>query len=189
MSHQRDYKAEYQRRIASAAKRGLSRSQGRGHARVGEAPIKPPSAVPDSRLEDALKELRKSHNQTLAAKSVGVSPERLRRYLGESVELTGRGRTLKITDNREREMTVITNGEFRELVLRDFDQSSINGRHRAAFKSFINTADSTFLEPFEGLSVIDAKGKSHPLETDPNVLFRLAAAGSEVFHEIYRLII
>ena len=28
----------------------------------------------------------------------------------------------------------------------------------------------------------------HPLETDPNTLHRLASAGSEVFHEVYRLV-
>jgi hypothetical protein len=44
------------------------------------------------------------------------------------------------------------------------------------------------LLPFEGRSVTDAKGEAHPLETDPNALYRLAAAGSELFHEIYRLV-
>jgi hypothetical protein len=35
-SRTRDYKAEYRRRITSAFKRGLTRSQARGHAKRGE---------------------------------------------------------------------------------------------------------------------------------------------------------
>jgi len=188
MPRQRDYKAEYQRRIASAVKRGLSRSQARGHARTGEATIKSRPAATDSKLEAALKELRKSGNQAAAAKSAGVSPERLRRFLRENALIEGRGRTLKISDHRNRDMLVLSNGEAREMRLRDFDQASLNGRHLAAVRSFLNSNDRDFLAEFEGKSVIDAKGKDHPLETDPNTLHRLAAAGDAVFHEIYRLI-
>lgn len=189
MHRQRDFKAEYQRRIANAAKRGLSRSQARGHARTGEATIKSRPLASDRKLEAALKELRKSRNQTLAAKSAGVSSERLRRFLRDNALIEGRGSTLKISDNRNRDMMVLSDGEARELRLRDFDQASLNGRHLAAVRNFLNSNDRDFLTEFEGQSVIDAKGKAHPLETDPNTLHRIAAAGDAVFHEIYRLII
>ena len=189
MTRQRDHKAEYQRRIASAAKRGLSRSQARGHARTGEAPIKSRPAASDHKLEAALRELRKSGNQAAAAKSVGVSPERLRRFLRDNALIEGRGRMLKISDNRNRDMMVLSNGEARQMRLRDFNQASLNGRHLAAVRNFLNSNDRDFLTEFEGQSVIDAKGKAQLLETDPNALHRLASAGDAVFHEIYRLII
>jgi hypothetical protein len=32
------------------------------------------------------------------------------------------------------------------------------------------------------------KGRLHPLETDPNAIHRLAAAGGPAFHEIYRIV-
>lgn len=85
-------------------------------------------------------------------------------------------------------MTVLSEGEAHEIILRDFEQASINGRHRAAVKEFLRTNDIDLLAPFVGRSVIDAKGKPHPLEANPNKLHRLAAAGSEVFEEVYRLI-
>jgi len=84
-------------------------------------------------------------------------------------------------------MTVVSDGEARELTLRDFEQASMNGRHLAAVGAFLRTNDIDLLRPFEGQSVIEAGGQAHPLETDPNALYRLAHAGSEVFHEIYRL--
>ena len=188
MAQTRDYKAEYARRIASATSRGLSRSQARGHARTGESQIWGQKLRGDVRLEGALKVLRQTGNRTAAAKAFNIAPERLRRFLRENVEIEGRGRSLKINDDRVREMTVISDGKADLLRLRGFDQASLNGQHLAAVGHFLKSNDREFLLPFEGRAVIDAKGKSHPLETDPNELHRIAAEGDDVFHEIYRLI-
>ncbi len=85
-------------------------------------------------------------------------------------------------------MQVISDGDAKTLTLRGFDQASLNGRHLAAVGQFLGSNKIELLAPFIDQSVIDARGQSHPLETDPNVLHRLAAAGSEVFHDVYRLI-
>ncbi len=185
----RDYKAEYQRRIASADKRGLSRSQARGHARAGEKPIQAKPVQSDDRLEDALKLLRQTGNQSRAAKEAGVSAERFRRFLRSNDLAERQGKQWRITDNRPYKMTVITGGEELDIIISRFEQRSLNGRHLAAVGAFRRTNDADLLAPFEGQSVIDAAGKEHPLETDPNALYRLAAAdGGEAYHEIYRLI-
>jgi hypothetical protein len=188
VAKKRDYKAEYQRRIANAAKRGLSRSQARGHARAGETPVRAKPVGSDPRLEDALKLLRQTGNQSRAAKDAGVSAERFRRFLRSNALAERQGKTWRITDNRSRRMRVATRGEAVELTLRDFEQASLNGKHQAAIGAFLHTNDADLLAPFVGQSVIDAAGVAHPLETDPNALYRLAAAGGEEFHEIYQLI-
>lgn len=188
MAQSRDFKAEYARRIARAASRGLSRSQARGHARNGEAPIKAQTSKHDDRLEAALRHFRQTGNRAVAARSVNIAPERLRRFLRENVHIEGRGRSLKITDNRRRDMTVISGGKSQEVRLRDFEQASLNGQHLAAVGEFLRTNERELLTPFEGRSVIDAKSKLHILETDPNALHRMAAQGDEVFHDIYRLV-
>jgi hypothetical protein len=189
MARQRDFKAEYQRRVARAAAKGLSRSQARGHAKAGEAPIRTRKRVKsDDRLEAALKALRRTGTQALAAKEAGVSPERLRRFLRENTLAERRGRTWRITDRRLRQMRVLTDGQSKMLTIGGFDQASVIGSHLAAVRRFIETNDIAELEPFQGRSVKDASGKSHPLETDPNSLYRLAAAGSEGFEQVYRLI-
>ena len=100
-----------------------------------------------------------------------------------------RGKRWQITDNRHRQMTVITDGEERQITLRDAEQASLNGEHLNAVKAFLRTNDIDLLHPFEGQTVIDAKGNAHLLETNPNTLYRLSHAGGEVFHEVYRLIL
>ena len=189
MSRQRDYKTEYQRRKAKGIAAGFSTAVARGHARAGEKPIRPVSPRDGERLEAALKLYRKSGDQAASAKALNLSPERLRKFLRDNVRIEGRGRTLKITDDRIREMPVISGDKISLLRLRGFDQASLNGDYLNAVKQFLETNDIDVLAPFAGRSVIDARGVSHPLETRPNTLRRLAHAGDELFHEIYRLIL
>ncbi len=157
-------------------------------ARAGEASIRHKTVKTDDRLETALRQLRLSGNQGRAALEAGVSTERLRRFLRENSLAERRGKSWHFTDNRARRMTVISRGEAQQRILRDFDQASINGEHLNAVKAFLRTNDIELLEPFEGVAVIDTRGEAHPLETNPNRLHRLAAAGSEVFEDVYRLI-
>ena len=189
MARSRDFKAEYERRIANATKRGLSRSQARGHARSSEAPLRTKPIASDEKLESALRLLRVTGRQGAAAKQAGVAPERFRRFLRHNGLAARSGREWQVTDGRPRRMRVITEGDFKDLTLDGFYQASLNGQHSAAVGAFLSSNDIDLLRPFEGRSVRDVHGKLHPLETDPNRLHRMAAQGDEVFHEIYRLII
>ena len=66
----RDYRAEYRRRTASAAARGISRSQARGHPKPTEAAVaskRPPKPIEDARLQLAFKVLRQEKSLSAAA--------------------------------------------------------------------------------------------------------------------------
>lgn len=184
----RNYRDEYARRIANAQKRGLSRSQARGHAKAGEAAVGKRPVKPDPRFEEALKLYRQTGNRAEAAKSLGIAPERFSRFLSDVVQVSGRGKSLKIADNRPRDMTVITDGDRRKIRLRDFEQASLNGEHLNAVQAYLSSNDTDLLRPFDGRSVIDAKGEAHLLETDPNTLHRIASSGEPAFPEIYRIV-
>lgn len=188
MPRQRDYKAEYQRRIANAAKRGLSRSQARGHAKADEAVVGKRTAKDTEKFEDALKRYRQTGNRAGAAKAFGIAPERFSRFLAGAVTVSGRGKSLKIEDDRVRETHVMTGGERRLIRFRNFDQAALNDKHKKAVEAFLSSNDVDLLRPFEGRSVMDTKGKAWPLETDPNALHRIAASGDPAFPEIYRIV-
>ena len=190
MAKKRNFKREYERRIANAARRGLSRSQARGHAKAGELPLRAkPISTADvaPQIQDAIKEIRRSGNLTQAARSARIAPERLRRFLRENDLITRNGRKWTVTDNLKWHVTVISDGDYHEVTLSSFEQASLNGKHQAAVNAFKISNDIELLLPFAGQSVTDANGKTYPLETSPNILHRLLNAGSEVFHEIYRL--
>jgi hypothetical protein len=187
MRRDRDYQAEYRRRLERGGARGLTRSQARGHARAQEPGLKAKSGKTDLRLERALRELRRTNNQVAAAKEAGVSPERFRRFLREQKLAERKGRVWEITDNRPRDMTAITTRGAIDLKLPGFYTASLVGQHNAAVKSFLDSNDIAHLRPFEGRTVRDVSGRTYVLETRPNVIRRLDASG-ETFEQIYRII-
>lgn len=185
---QRDYKAEYQRRIANAEERGLSRSQARGHAKAGEAKLKPTLSTIDPKLIDALAAFEGDNSVTGAAKAAGVSPERLRRFLQDGGLASKSHGRWSFTSKPYCEMLVIANGEMTMVKLASFQQASLNGRYLNAAQRFFYSIDPDHLTPFAGAVVIDARGQAHPLETAPNELLRIWHRDADFFPEIYRLI-
>lgn len=188
MSKKRDYKAEYARRIASGKRRGLSRSQSRGHARPGEKPIRTKPVLTDPKLEAALRSMREHGTQSRAAKQAGVSVERLRRFLYDNKLANRQGNQWQFTDARLRNMSVLSKGQVRVMRLQGFDDASINGSYWNAVKKFLDTNDPSHLGDYVGQSVRDAKGKQHFFETDPNELYRLSQSGDELFEIQYKFV-
>ncbi|WP_298161779.1 hypothetical protein [Acidocella sp.] len=199
----RDYKAEYARRITRGLEQGLSRSQARGHPK----PLEPakatitkatksvgtrkPAKAPkfDRRLEDGFRALRDGQTLTASAKSVRVSPERLRRYVAETGMAERKGNRWIIgPDVRPRIMQMFSNGEAVKITV-DPDEARLVGAYHSAVGRFLNTNDPDFLGLFDGQSVTDITGKSYPFETDPNALYRLSETGSESFEDVYRIVV
>lgn len=187
----RDYKAEYARRIARGQSRGLSRSQARGHPKPSEATARKQPAAPvyNRQLEDGLREIQRGKTLTAAAREVRVAPERLRRYLVGSGIAEKQGRFWAIgPDTRRREMLLFSDGGAIAVTVNPA-QAELIGRYMAAVHRFLESNDPVFITPFAGESVTDITGRSHPFETDPNELYRLAETGSSTFEDVYRIVV
>lgn len=191
MARPRDYRAEYQRRIARGLIRGLSRSQARGHPRSGEAPVSPRTSTPayDPRLEAGLKLFRAGTPLTRSAPTIGVSRERLRRYaIQTGVVEKQRGRWIVIRDNRVRVMPIFSAGRSLTVTIAGYEQAALAGRYMAAVRAFRDSNDPSYLEPFVGEVVTDVRDTWHVFETRPNTLYRLAIGDDETFEQIYRIV-
>jgi len=189
MARTRDYKAEYQRRIASGLKRGLSRSQSRGHPAISEPDASGTGwPKPDARLEAALRELRRGASQKAAARSGGVSREQFRRFIYGNKLAERHGRHWALTDERPRRVATIHHGETKSVTVANFSEARKAGKYFQAAGQFIRTNDITWLEPFEGDGLVDVRGKFFRFEINPNALYRHAAQDTPVFHEIYQIV-
>lgn len=187
MARQRDYRAEYRRRIARGIAAGLTKTQARGHApRPAAKPPKHPPE-PDPKLDAAFKVLRAGKSLTASARAAQVSPERLRRYVTQTGLARREGRRWVAQDERKRRVPIYSKRKRREIIVANYEQAALAGRYWDAAHRFVASNDIELLAPFTGQAVTDARGQRHPLETDPNSIHRLAAAGGPAFHEIYRL--
>ncbi len=181
----RDYRKEYQDRIACGLSSGKSRSQARGHTRASdlEAALQP--VEKGSPLEKALKMMKQGSTQKQAAKAVGVSTETLRRFQKQNTSSRREGRRWIIVDIRPVTMVMATRGKMRDVTV-SHDAGSDIGRHWVAINKFLETNDPSHLEAFLGLGLRDNQGRFHPFETRPNVLRKLDSVGELSFVDIYR---
>jgi hypothetical protein len=183
----RNYGNEYLIRIARGLASGESRSQARGHARAADlaSNTSPQPFKRPERLEDALKLIKKGVSQKEAAKQVGVSAERLRRFQKLNTTSQRVGRRWVITDIRPVSVVMATLGKMRTVTV-SHDAASGISRHWIAINLFLETNDASHLPAFVGKGLRDNKGVFHPFETRPNVLRKLDSVGELSFIDIYR---
>lgn len=142
----------------------------------------------NDRFEIAFGFLREGRSQRRSAQIAGISVNRFSRFLRSNKLANFKNGRWLITDRREREVAVISEGREYIVKVRGFRAASLTMRHRAAVHSFLESNDAALLKPFEGLAVTDTAKQKHTLETRPNVLLRLANAGGDADMKIYRLI-
>lgn len=182
---QRDYRAEYQRRISRGLATGKSRSAARGHPRAADLPKPAPSSIDrDSALERALSQMRRGLSQSDAAKASGVSVEALRRHRLLHTQSLREGRQWVIFDSRPQAFWIASQGKFVAVTLANDEGIEVSAYWRAVDR-FILTNEDEHLFPFEGDGVHDVKGRYHPYETRPNVLRKMEAVGDLNFIAIY----
>jgi hypothetical protein len=188
---QRDYAAEYARRIARWLAKGSSRSQARGHPRPGERGLVRKTLAPldDVRLQRALRVLRQDKNISAAAKAAHISPERLRQFAASKGAITKRKRRWIVNPDLPRRMPMYSQGRQIAVTVGDLSSASLIGRYMSAVGNLVKSNDRKWLEPFIGQSVTNISGKAYPFETNPNALYRLASAGGETFEQVYRIVV
>lgn len=175
---QRDHAAEYQRRLARGAAKGLNRSQARGHGTL--TPNAP--AASQARLEAAADAFRnsKSHSVQAAAKEAGVAPERLREHLRRS------GTAQKVGTKWLPTISFYAEGGFQSRVIPDSSERRLIGRYMNAVRQFDRTNSPVALAEFDRTIVADSSGVGWELETDPAVLRALLSQrDTEPFESIY----
>ena len=146
------------------------------------------STKSDRRLELAVREINRGRSLTATARSLGISSKSLQQQLKRKRLIKRKGGRWVSTDNRLRRIPVMSGGRFRVLTVRGPKAASLVGKHHSAVGKFLRTNDIQLLKPFSGQSVSIANGRRFVLETDPNVLHRIAAMDSPPFHEIYDIV-
>jgi AraC-like DNA-binding protein len=189
--NQRDYQAEYQRRLHRAAKAGLSRSQARGHPKLTEAYASKKLTKPldDSRLQLGLSLLRQEKSIGQVARELGVSRERLSHELNRLGATEKRRGRWVVKDSLPRRMLLYSKGKAVTVTLPNKKVAHNVANYMGQVRKFLASNDRGYVSFYDGMSVTDVNGVTHPFETDPNALYRLAGSGPDSFEQIYRIVI
>lgn len=142
---------------------------------------------PSPQIEIAVRELNRGRSLTVAARSVRLSPNDLRKTLKRLRLVKRKGKRWIFKDDRPRRIPAMTGGRTRNLTVRGYEQASFVGEYHQAVGKFLETNDAKSLKPFEGRTVQAANGRRYVLETDPNALHRIAAMDTPSFIEIYAI--
>lgn len=192
MARNRDYSAEYRRRIRRGKALGLSNALARGHRRASESGAlrkRSERALEDIKLQTGLRVFREEKSFAKAAREAHLSSEKLRRYAIENGIVEKRGRRWVIKDKLARRLLIFSGGHEHVITVSNFKAASLVGKYMSAVGSFLRSNDKAYLKPFIGKSVTDIDRNSYVFETRPNFLYRLSHAGGSSFEQMYRIVV
>ena len=185
----RNYRAEYARRLERAFAKGLTRAEARGHGANLSKPKSGKALNSNQRfLEKGVKLIKSGSSLIAIAKQLHVAPERLRNYLQASGVAKKVGNRWKIgPDDRTRQMLVFS--DQRALKVRvEPEAASLIGTYMNDVGLFLNSNNPAFLKVWKDERFVDVKGRKHHFETDRYTLYQLNQAGRNSFDEFYKII-
>lgn len=134
--------------------------------------------------EIALSLMKKGLSQSAAAKSAGVSTQRLARYRKATTSSRKKGRKWVIADQRPSTMYLASAGKIVIVAVPSKYKSAV-GRYWNAVNEFLTDNDPKYLRPYAGHSIRDIDRKKYIFETGPNTLRMLDSIGELDFIQIY----
>jgi len=135
---------------------------------------------------EVLRRLRHGDSITASCEEAGISEKEAIKYL-RSCLYKKKGRWIpKRHDSIERAMQIYKNGGIRAIVIRGSKNSAIIGEYYNAVKNYLVSGDPSYLKSFKKKTIIDAYGKKHKLETDPDKIRDIEESKEEAeFFEVY----
>jgi hypothetical protein len=135
---------------------------------------------------EVLRRIRHGDSLAVSCEESGISQKEAVKYLRNCL-YKKKGRWIpKKHDFIEREVNIYENGEIRAIVIKGSKNSAIIGEYYNAVKNYLVSGDPSYLKPFKKKTIIDAYGKKHKLETDPDKIRDIEESKEEAeFFEVY----
>jgi hypothetical protein len=135
---------------------------------------------------EVLRRIRHGDSLADSCKETGISEKEAVKYLRSCIYKKKARWLPKKYDSIERALQIYENGEIRTIVIKGSKNSAVVGEYYNAVKNYLVSGDSGYLKPFKKKIIIDAYGKKHKLETDPDKIRDIEESKEEAeFFEVY----
>jgi len=112
-----------------------------------------------------LSRLRHGISSHKALLEFGTTEEMLKKHVGKFLVRKHKEFIATKTDSIQRGMQVYTKGKIKSIVVKNSKTASVIGQYFNAVRQSLRSGDTTILNPFRRIKIIDSKGKKHVLET------------------------
>lgn len=150
---------------------------------------RPPRKISEKRFQRGLRILQELKDLFPAAKAAGVSPKEFTKVALAKGAIRKQGKGWVVKGSLPRQMLIFSGGREVTVTVRGLKAASLIGSYMAAVKQFLKTNNASAVAPFIGRGVKDTARITHPFETNPNSIYRLASAGDQAFEQIYRIVV
>ncbi len=135
---------------------------------------------------EVLRLMRKGENLSTSLEQVGVKKSTVLRHLGTVISNKhGKWRVTSF-DTIERRMHIYEDGSIKSIVITNSRDASLVGEYFTAVKETVSSNNDSKLKKFENITIIDADGKEHQLETNLEKLYEIEEQKEETeFFEVY----
>jgi hypothetical protein len=185
----RTFHSERQYRNALAQRKGFrswSQQQRSRPAATSARAVRSLSRSERRARERALRAVGRMRREGLslsdAASREGTTRNTVMRHAGPAVERRGGRLRAKPADRLARTMHILGPQGITTVTVQGSRQASVIAEHWNAIRRYVNTGNESDLRRFYGVTVAGVE-----LETDPDVIDRLAAIGALDFEDIYEL--
>ena len=135
---------------------------------------------------EVLRKVRNGKSLTEASKELHTTPETVIKNTGAFRKVKGKW-IAKSQDRISRIMSIYENGKQSWIDVRDSRTASRIGKYNSAVNEFLRTDNTNLMKPFRK-PFMDAQGKLHYFEIDPDKLYEIVEQQEEPeFWEIYKI--
>lgn len=181
----------YRKRIESAARKGRSISEARGHATKPKAAWQTAKVAGSPKYQKALEVLGLQRSEglslTAASRKVGIQPDTVRRYAGSAYQRDARGRWQpKPTDRLVRRMQFLTPTGRTWVEPANSREATKLASYWNAVDHYLKTGDDRDLRRFRRMTLQTRQKTKLQFVTDLDALERFGSAGEVSFENMYQ---
>lgn len=130
--------------------------------------------------------VKEGKSLTVASREFSLNPEMVKKHIHSAIYKKKGRWVARLRDKIERQMNIYENGRIKSIVVTNSRDASIIGEYYNDVKKALATGDESLLKKYKKITIKDAKGKKHKLETNLDKIKEIEEAKEEPeFFEIY----